>query len=75
MVRWTRICRLEDIARPGAYVVCRDVELASGQAFAPDNGCVDTFAVKMERGVVYADLRLGDYRSPAMPSWGIKQLG
>ena len=34
------------------------VELESGNAVAPDKGCVKSFAVKVEKGVVYVDLRV-----------------
>jgi len=121
MARWTRICLLKDIPRPGAHVVRRDnapnvavfrtesdrlfalldrcphrgaplsqgvifgetvacplhqtnVELTSGNAVAPDKGCVQTFAVKVEKGVVYVDLPLDDLRRPATPSWGIDRM-
>ena len=32
------------------------VDLASGVAVAPDKGCVETFAVKVEKNVVYIEL-------------------
>lgn len=34
------------------------VELESGNAVAPDKGCVKSFAVKVDAGVVYVDLRV-----------------
>lgn len=105
MARWTRVCRLKDIARPGSHAVSRDyardvavfrtagdrlfalfdrcphrgaplsrgvvheghvvcplhstrVDLESGHAVPPDKGCVKTFAVKIEKGIVYVDLQL-----------------
>lgn len=33
-----------------------NIELASGQAVAPDEGCAATFPVKLEGGKVYLDL-------------------
>ena len=33
------------------------IELESGRAVAPDKGCVESFAVRVEEGVVYLDLR------------------
>lgn len=121
MARWSRICLLEDIPRPGAHVVRRgnapnaavfrteddrlfalldrcphrgaplsqgviygetvacplhqtNVELESGNAVAPDKGCVQTFAVKVSKGIVYVDLRLDDLRGSATPSWGIDRM-
>ena len=32
------------------------IDLASGQALAPDEGCTNVFAVKVENGMVYIDL-------------------
>lgn len=104
MTSWTRVCRVDDIARPGARVVRRtgapnvavfrtsanrvfalldrcphrggplsqgivrdervicplhstSVELESGKAIAPDKGCVESFAVRIEQDVVYVDLQ------------------
>jgi nitrite reductase (NADH) small subunit len=62
----------------GETVACplhqTNVELESGNAVAPDKGCVQTFAVKVEKGVVYVDLQLDDLRSSAIPSWGMDRM-
>jgi nitrite reductase (NADH) small subunit len=62
----------------GETVACplhqTNVELESGNAVAPDKGCVQTFSVKVEKGVVYVDLQLDDLRSSATPSWGIDRM-
>lgn len=39
------------------------VELESGNAVAPDKGCVKSFAVKVEKGVVYVDLPVDGVRA------------
>jgi nitrite reductase (NADH) small subunit len=122
MARWTRICLLKDIPRPGAHVVRRDnapnvavfrtasdrlfalldrcphrgaplsqglvsgervacplhqtsIELESGNAIAPDKGCVQTFAVKVEKGIVYVELQPDDLRASAMRSWQADRSG
>ena len=44
----------------GERVACplhsTSVELATGNAVAPDKGCVTTFAVEVRDGIVYVDL-------------------
>ena len=36
------------------------IDLASGQALGPDEGCTNTFAVKIESGRVFLALRAGN---------------
>ena len=62
----------------GETVACplhqTNVELESGNAVAPDKGCVQTFAVKVEKRVVYVDLQPDDLRGSATPSWEIDRM-
>jgi nitrite reductase (NADH) small subunit len=51
------------------------IDMESGNALAPDKGCVQTFAVKVERGIVYVELQPDDTRASAMRSWQADRSG
>jgi len=36
------------------------IDLASGEALAPDSGCTNTFPAKVEDGIVYLSVELGE---------------